>query len=56
MLTKMKNKYQVAGRVGIFPDIWLEIGKLSGNSKSNYIKSDYALTLSSILLQESLKL
>jgi hypothetical protein len=56
MLIKMKNKYQVSGRVGIFPNIWLEIEKLSDNSKSNYIKSDYATTLSSILLQESLKL
>ncbi len=50
-----KGKYKLTGRIGPYPDIWQEIEKINNLEGGNYRSSDRAATISSILLNESLK-
>jgi hypothetical protein len=53
-LAKIKSKYQIAGQVGPYRDIWREIARIK-SEKDKVEAADRVGTLSSILLQESFK-
>jgi len=54
-ISKIEGKYQIDGPVGPFDDVWREIELIKVGNEGRIRSADRAGTLSSILLQESLK-
>jgi len=54
-ISKFKEKYEVNKSVGVYKDIWQEIEIIKTVRDGRIKSADRATTLSSVLLQESLK-
>jgi len=52
---KIKNKYQIKSPVGPYENVWKEIDLIGSGIEDRLRSADRAGTLSSILIQESLK-
>ena len=55
MFRQAKEKYSLPNKLGPFRNIWMEAEKIDDKSRKIIERSDRAATLSSILLQESMK-
>jgi len=54
-IDQLKTRYKGVQTVGVYNNIWVEIGKIKENKEGDIRAADRATTLGSILLQEALK-